>query len=124
MKAQKAQEDVLVVCAGCNGFDEVNVSVCVLSALAAGIVRVAPHDNFTDLVQDTMSLLKVPAALLTAFRGEFALQQVQEIHSTLMEVNKAIRCLLTPTTENVPVPALDQHLRDIIAGVSDGRKAV
>ena len=92
LKAQKAQEDVLVVRAGCNGFDEVNV--CVLSALAAGIVRVAPHDNFTDLVQDTMSLLKVPAALLTAFRGEFALQQVQEIHSTLMEVNKAIRCLL------------------------------
>ena len=54
----------------CSGhrLDEVNVRV--LCTLTAGIIRIAPHDNFTDLVQDTVSFIKVPTSLLTTLVRE------------------------------------------------------
>jgi hypothetical protein len=55
MKAQNAHEDILVISAPSHGFDEVNV--CMFCTLAIGVIRVAPHDDLTDLVQDAVTLL-------------------------------------------------------------------
>ena len=43
------------------------------------IIRVAPHDNFTDLVQYAVCLIEVPASLLTTLIREVLLQEVQQI---------------------------------------------
>ena len=63
MKAQNADENILVVGATSNCFNKVDVHV--FFALTAGVVRVAPHDDVTDLVQDAMGNFKFPASLLT-----------------------------------------------------------
>jgi hypothetical protein len=87
MKAQNAHEDILIVCAFSHCFDEVNM--CMFCTLAVGVIRVAPHDDLTDLVQDAMGLVKIPNPLLAAFVREITLQQLQEIHSLLMKGSKA-----------------------------------
>ena len=52
----------------------------VLCILTAGIasVRVAPHDNLTDLVQYAVCFIEVPASLLTTHVREVPLQEVQQ----------------------------------------------
>jgi hypothetical protein len=58
MKAQNAHEDILIVCAFSHCFDEVNM--CMFCTLAVGVIRVAPHDDLTDLVQDAVGFVKIP----------------------------------------------------------------
>jgi hypothetical protein len=125
MKAQDAHEDILSVSAPSHCFDEVNARM--LCTLAAGVVRVAPHDDLTDLVRDAMGFIKVSAFLLATFIRKVALQQFQEIHSALMEGSKAFRPLrpdATLTTQHVPLHKHDQHLHHIVTRVGDVIQAV
>ena len=59
-----------------------------LCTLTAGIVRVAPHDNLTDLVQYAVCFIEVPASLLTTLAREVALQEVQQLHSHFLQPSK------------------------------------
>ena len=86
----------LVVGASSHCFDKVNVRV--LSALTAGRVRIAPHDDFADLVQDSKCPFKFPPSLLTTFIREVPLQQLQAIHCHILEVKRAFRGDVTHTT--------------------------
>jgi hypothetical protein len=87
MKAQNANKHILVVGARSHCFYEDDM--CVLCTLAAGVVRVAPHDDLTDLVQDAMGFIKIPTSLLATFVREITLQELQEIHSLGMKGSKA-----------------------------------
>ena len=124
MKAQNAHEDLigpyvhLIVDAACRRLDEVDVRV--LCTLTAGIIRVAPHDNFTDLVQDAVCLIKVPTSLLTTLVREVSLQEVQQIHSHFLQASKVGVRVLTPTTANIPLHALHEDLHDLVTGDSLG----
>ena len=76
MKGQNAHESILVVGASSHCFNKVNVRtlhIDLIHALTAGVVRVAPHDDVTDSVQDVMGLFKVPPSLFTTFVGEITL---------------------------------------------------
>ena len=51
--------------------------MCVLFALAIGVdsvVRVAPHDDVQDLVNDAVGHIKVPAAILSHLAGSFKVE--------------------------------------------------
>jgi hypothetical protein len=117
MKSQYAHEGILVLGAAGHRLDEINVRV--LSTLTAGIIRVAPHDNLTDLVQDTVRFIKVPASLLTTLVREVALQQFQEFHSHLLQPRYVIVSQSTFTAANIPLHALDEDLHDLVTGVRD-----
>ena len=58
MKAQNAHEDTFIVISPSHSFDEVNMRV--LCTLTAGVIRVAPHDDLSNLVQYAMGLIKIP----------------------------------------------------------------
>jgi hypothetical protein len=117
MKAQNAHEDILVISAPSHCFDEVNV--CMFCTLSIGVIRVAPHDGLTDLVQDAMGFVEIPTSLLATFVREITLQQLQEIHSILMKGNKAFSCDVAKTTVHIPLHAQDEHLNHIITRVRD-----
>ena len=63
IKVQNEHDNILVVGALSHCFDKVDVRV--LSALTVRVVRVAPHDDVTDLVQDAMGLFKVSPSHLS-----------------------------------------------------------
>ena len=122
MKAQNAQEDILIVRAACHRLDEVDVRV--LCTLTAGIIRVAPHYNLADLVQDAVCFIKVPTSLLTTLVRQLALQEVQQIHCHFLQVFKVCVRDSTPATANIPLHALDEDLDDLVTGVGDVRYAM
>ena len=93
--------------------------VRVLCTLAAGIVRVAPHDNFTDLMQYDVCFIEVPAFLLTTLVREVPLQEVQQLHSHFLQPGKVGVQESTQTTDNIPLHALDEDLRDLVTGARD-----
>ena len=68
-----------------------------------------------------MGLFEYPSSLLPTFVGEVTVQQIQEIHSHLLEVNKAFRGYVTHTTGNVILHALVQNLHNIVAEIRDVR---
>ena len=117
MKVHNAHEDIVIVGAACHRFDEVNVYV--LCNLTAGMIRVAPRDNFTDLVHDAMGFIKVPTSLLATLVREVYLQEFQQIHSPFVQASKFRVRELMPTTANIPLYALDEDLNDLVTWVRD-----
>ena len=87
-QSAKCNENILVGGAFLHCLDKVNVRL--LSALTAGVVRVA-HMMMSWTMCKMQGPFKVPASVLTTFVGEVTLQQPQEIHNNLLEVIKALR---------------------------------
>ena len=117
MKAQNAPEDILIAGTACHHLDEVDVRV--LCTLTAGIIRVAPYDNLTDLVQDAACFIKVPTSTLATLVRQVALQEVQQIHCHFLQVYKVCVRDSTPATANIPLHSLNEDLNDLVTGIGD-----
>ena len=96
----------------CNRFDEVDV--CVYCTLTAGIIRVAPDDNFTDLMQDAVCFIKVPTFLLTTLVRKRSNRSTAFLQASKVGVRE-----LTLMTAKIPLNALDEDLYDLVSGVGD-----
>ena len=79
--------------------------------LTAGIIRVAPHDNLTDIVQDAVCFIKVPTSLLTTHVRLVVLHEFQQIHCHFLQVCKVCVRDSTQATANIPLRALDAPQR-------------
>ena len=90
MEALNAHKVILIVGAAHHQFDEVESGRCARALhsdrLTPGIIRVAPHDNFTDLVQDAV-LFQLPTSLFTTLVREVSLQEDQQIHSHFLQAS-------------------------------------
>ena len=75
-------------------------------------------------MQYAVCFIEVPASLFTTLVREVSLQEVQQIHSHLLQASKIGFRELTPTTANIPLHALDEDLHDLVTGVRDVREAV
>ena len=72
-------------------------------------------------MQYAVCFIEVPASLLTTLVREAPLQEVQQLHSHFLQPSKVCVQESTPTTDNIPLHALDEDLHDLVTGVRDVR---
>ena len=122
LKAQKEYKNILVVA---NLLVHTATALirmmCACSTLWQLVLSELPSMMMSRTLQDAMGLFEYPSSLLPTFVGEVTVQQIQEIHSHLLEVNKAFRGYVTHTTGNVILHALVQNLHNIVAEIRDVR---
>jgi hypothetical protein len=62
--------------------------VIYLRSLTRGVIRIAPQDDLSDLVQNAVRLLKIPLLLFPSLIRQVALQKVEELNSLVLQLRK------------------------------------
>ena len=71
-----------------------------------------------------MGLLKIPLGLFASLVWQVSLENVEQINSLLLQCRKLRHGNTGLASENLPVHALNEHLHNFIAGISNVRQAV
>ena len=75
-------------------------------------------------MENAVGLLKIPLGLFASLVWQVSLENVEQINSLLLQFGKLRHWNTRLASGNVPVHALNEHLHNLIAGISHVRQAV
>ena len=75
-------------------------------------------------MENAVGLLKIPLGLFASLVWQVSLENVEQINSLLLQYGKLRHLNTGLASGNVPVHALNEHLHNLIAGISHVRQAV
>ena len=80
------------------------------------------HDNFTYFVQNAVSFLKIPSMGTPYSVREMLFQRLKECLALLVKVSQITDSEVPFPAQHIPLQGFNQHIRNIIAGVNNGRQ--
>ena len=113
--AQYAKEHVLVVCEMRDTLDDIDVSM--LWTLARCVFRPPPHHYFAHLVQNAVSLFKVPALSPAHSVREMSLEHLKERYALSVQFLQVAHCHVPLPAHHIPFQSFDKYFSNFVAWV-------
>jgi hypothetical protein len=95
-----------------------------LRSLTSCVIGITPQDDLPDLVQNAVSLLKIPLALFTSLVRQIALQKVKELNSLVLYPRELVLGYAGLAGGDIPFHTANEDFNDISTGISNMRQAV